>query len=124
MSGADDLARGRARSVEAARWLRLIRYQNHASAPVFSAAISTYADMLDPASTDARRLAACRSMLAGVLRQAAQERLAGEAVHAQDRPVDPYGLEWRITLQGAVLEAIARLLRDAVAAFEAAQVEG
>lgn len=121
MAGGEHLAR--ARTVAAARWLRLIRYRHHDGAPIFSAAISTYADMLDPASTDARRLAACHAMLAGLLRQLAQERLVGEAVHAQDRPVDPYGLEWRITQRGAALEVIARLLQEAIRAFEAAEAE-
>ncbi len=120
MDRVESLEHGRARTVEAARWLRLIRYRHHEGAPVFSSAIRNYADMFDPAATDARRLAACRVMLAGLLRQAAQERLAGEAIYARDRPVDPYGLEWRITPCGAVLEGIARTLEDAIAAFEAA----
>ena len=122
-TGGESLVRARARTVEAARWLRLVRYQHHAAAPVFSAAISTYADMLDPVSTDPRRLGACRSMLAGLLRQTEQERLLGEAAHVRDRPVDPYGLDWRITLRGAVLETIVGTLEDAITAYEAAGVE-
>jgi hypothetical protein len=44
-----------------------------------------------------------------VCRRVEVERLDGEAAYARQRPVDPYGLRWRTTHDGATLESIACL---------------
>ena len=103
----------------AAQWLDLLDFRAHAAAVPFSPSLSTYHDMLDPAATDAARLAACRGMHHQVRRRAEAERLEGEATHARVRPVDPYGLRWRTTRDGATLETIACLLSAAIEILEA-----
>jgi hypothetical protein len=102
-----------------AQWLDLIDFRAHAAAETFSPSMSTYHDMLDPAATDAARLAACRGMHQQVCRRVEAERLEGEAIHARQRPIDPYGLRWRTTRYGATLETIACLLSTAIKIFEA-----
>jgi hypothetical protein len=103
----------------AAQWLDLIDFRAHAAAVPFSPSMSAYHDMLDPTVTDAARLAACRGMHQQVCRRVEVERLEGEATHARFRPVDPYGLRWRTTCDGATLEAIACLLLTSIKIFEA-----
>lgn len=103
----------------AAQWLDLIDFRAHAAAEAFSPSMSTYHDMLDPAATDAARLAACRGMHQQVCRRVEVERLEGEATHARVRPVDPYGLRWRTTRHGATLETIACLPLASIKIFEA-----
>ena len=63
-----------------------------------------------------RRRSARRDLPA--IRRAEAERLDGEATHARIRPVDPYGLRWRTTPDGASLETIACLLSAAIEIFE------
>jgi len=117
------LAQARSLTRYAGQWLDLIDFRVHAEAVVFSPSMSTYDDMLDPSATDAARLAACRAMRHHVLRRADVERLDGEANHARLRPVDPYGLRWRTTPDGATLETIACLLSAAIEIFEADRAE-
>lgn len=113
------LAQARNLTRRAAQWLDLIDFRAHAAAEPFSPSMSTYHDMLDPAATDAARLAACRGMHQKVCRRVEAERLEGEAIHARQRPIDPYGLRWRTTRDGATLETIANLLSAAIEAFQA-----
>jgi hypothetical protein len=112
------LAQARSLTLYAGQWLDLIDFRAHAGAVVFSPSMSTYHDMLDPSATDAARLEACRAMRHQVRRRADVERLDGEATHARLRPVDPYGLRWRTTPDGATLETIACLLSAAIGIFE------
>ncbi|MGX0879402.1 hypothetical protein ACSSV4_004111 [Roseovarius sp. MBR-154] len=113
------LAQARALTRRAAQWLDLINFRAHAAAEPFSPSMSTYHDMLDPAATDAARLAACRGMHQQVCRRIEAERLEGEATYARQRPIDPYGLRWRIPRDGATLETIACLLSTAIESFQA-----
>ncbi|SFQ47374.1 hypothetical protein SAMN05421853_106249 [Roseivivax halotolerans] len=113
------LAKARSLTRLAAQWLDLIDFRAHAAAEAFSPSMSTYHDMLDPAATDAARLAACRGMRQKVCRRIAAERLDGEAAFARRRPIDPYGLRWRTTPDGATLETIASLLSAAIESFQA-----
>ncbi|MET4129712.1 hypothetical protein [Roseovarius sp. MBR-6] len=113
-----ELARARDLTRRAAQWLDLIDFRAHAAAETFSPSMSTYHDMLDPDATDATRLAACLGMHQQVCRRVEAERLDGEANHARQRPIDPYGLRWRITRDGATLETIARLLSAAIESFQ------
>jgi len=112
------LAQARSLTLHVGQWLDLINFRAHAGAVIFSPSMSTYHDMLDPSATDSARLAACRAMRQQVLRRAEAERLDGEATHARIRPVDPYGLRWRTTPDGASLETIACLLSAAIEIFE------
>ena len=112
-------AQAHALTRRAAQWLDLIDFRAHAAAEPFSPSMSTFHDMLDPAATDAARLAACRGMHRQVCRRVEVERLEGEASHARLRPIDPYGLRWRTTPDGATLETIACLLSAAIEAFQA-----
>ena len=112
-------AQAHALTRRAAQWLDLIDFRAHAAAETFSPSMSTYHDMLDPDATDATRLAACRGMHRQVCRRVEVERLEGEASHARLRPIDPYGLRWRTTPDGATLETIACLLSAAIEAFQA-----
>ncbi|MGX9854565.1 hypothetical protein ACR03S_03840 [Limimaricola variabilis] len=114
-------ANARLCTIRAARWLSLIRYQVRSAAPMFSAGISTYDDMLDPTSTDDRRLRACIAMRAALLRSVRLEELIAEGQWDHDIRRDPHGQEWRITPRGAVLEAIADLLDLAIADYVAAE---
>lgn len=113
------LAQARDLTRLAAQWLDLIDFRAHAAAEPFSPSMSTYHDMLDPAATDAARLAACRRMHQQVCRRVEVERLEGEATHARLRLIDPYGLRWRTTRDGATLETIARQLSTAIEALQA-----
>ena len=112
------LAQARDLTRRAAQWLDLIDFRAHAAAETFSPSMSTYHDMLDPTATDAARLSACRGMHQQVCRRVEVECLEGEATHARVRPVDPYGLRWRTTRDGATLEIVARLLSAAIKIFE------
>ena len=117
---ATTLEQARRLTRHAGQWLDLLNFRAHDAAPMFSNSMTTYCDMLDPEASDAARLSACRAMLRHVRRRLEVERLEGEAIYARNRPPDPYGLHWQITPHGATLDAIARLLSDAVAIFEAA----
>jgi hypothetical protein len=97
-----------------------MRFQMRPGAPVFSEGLSTYADMLDPASSDERREAACRRLLTAVERQATIEAWKTEDRYVQERLPDRYGVEWKTTLHGAALETVAELLSNAIQEFEAA----
>jgi hypothetical protein len=74
--------------------------------------------MLDPAATDADRLAACRAMYKSVLRRAEIEDMEGQSRRLQHRPVDPYTMHWHTTPEGAALRMIAHLLSCATVGFE------
>ena len=119
----DMLAQARDLTRRAAQWLDLIDFRAHAAAVPFSPSMSTYHDMLDPAATDAARLAACRRMHQQVCRRVEVERLEGEATYARQRTIDPYGLRWRITHDGATLETIACLLSNAIDSFQVCREE-
>ncbi|MFC4732589.1 hypothetical protein [Salipiger abyssi] len=119
----DRLLRAQEFSRRAAQWLVLIRFRAHSAAPSFSSCTSHYHVLLGAASSDAERLASCRTMLICVHRQMAVEELAAQAKFAVERPTDPYGAEWRITGRGAVLHVIADLLSEAIRAFESALAE-
>ncbi len=108
-------------AIRAACWLALIRFQVHLGAPVFGPGVTTYDDMLCPDTTDARRFAACATLLSAVRRHADQEAFVGESRWHQSRPLDPYGQAWRTTERGAVLEAIAELLKKSVATTKGAK---
>jgi hypothetical protein len=112
------LAQARGLTRRSAQWLDLIDFRAHAGAEAFPPSMSTYHDMLDPAATDAARLAACRGMRQQVCRRVESESLDGEAAYARQRPIDPYGLRWRTTHDGATLETIACLLSAAIEIFE------
>ncbi len=120
MQAGQDSALSRARDLAClvAQWLQLLGFAAHAGAPVFSPSVSHYHSMLNPDATDAARLAACRAMRECVLRRAWGEDLAGKATYAECRPVDPYGLHWRTSKEGAALWMIAQLLSAAIGLFE------
>jgi hypothetical protein len=65
----------------AAAWLSRIRYRVHGQAPVFSPAISTYHEMVDPSAPPEKRLAACRRML-----EAVQRHIVVEQIRADEQP--------------------------------------
>ncbi len=102
-----------------AQWLNLLRFTAYPGAPTFSPNLCHYHAMLDPAATDADRLASCRAMRKCVIRRMQVEELEGKSRRTQNRPVDPYGLQWRTTPDGAALWMIAHLLSHAITAFEA-----
>lgn len=95
-------------------------FLNRPGAPILSPAVTTYADMLDPASTDERRRRACAGLLPHVRRQADLERWRGEEERARGPAVNPYGREWVTTERGAALETVAEFLEAAVAVVDAA----
>jgi hypothetical protein len=103
-----------------AQWLRLISFAAFRGAPVFSPNVCHYHSMLDPVATDADRLEACRAMHECVRRRAEIEDLEGQSRQLRDRPIDPYGLHWHTTREGAALWMIAHLLSCAIRGFEAA----
>jgi hypothetical protein len=102
-----------------AQWLRIIDFAAFKGAPVFSPSVCHYHSMLDPAATDADRLAACRAMHKCVLRRADVEELEGQSRRLQYRLVDPYQMHWHTTAEGAALWMIAHLLSCAIRGFEA-----
>lgn len=103
----------------AAQWLRAISFAAFPGAPVFSSSVCHYHAMLDPAVSDADRLAACRVMHKSVVRRADVEDLEGQSKRLRERPVDPYGAHWHTTSDGAALWMIAHLLSCAIRGFEA-----
>jgi hypothetical protein len=109
----------RARALEAARWLRLIGFRAHAAAPAFGPRTATYHDMLNPDADPGRLASACRCMRPLVERQLAIEQIEANRIWSRrDALDDPYRLERRATLRGAVLADVLRLLAAAVAAYE------
>lgn len=114
------IARGRRLSTKAGQLLNLMKFQTTPGGRFFSYGLSTYDDMLDPTSSDAQRLEACRKMLCAVRRRAEYEGFVGEAKWRERRRRDPYGLELRTSRYGATLEMIADVLADAIAAFQEA----
>jgi hypothetical protein len=116
------LARGRAETLAAGRLLRLLRFQVNPSAPAFAPGISTYADMLDPASTDERRLAACYRYVDAVQEAQVVERHRAAEQERGSAMLDPYNVELRTTLRGALLEVISGHLANAVMSFMLADV--
>lgn len=116
----ENAIRGRKLSTKAGQLLNLLKFQTSPGGPFFSYGLSTYDDMLNPASSDAQRLAACCSMLRAVRRRAEYERFIGEEKWREQRSLDPYGLELRTTRHGATLDMVADVLADAVAAFQEA----
>lgn len=109
-------------SLRAARWLELLRFQPAPGGVVFSRSMTTYHDMLNTSASDARKLGACRSLLASVRRQAEMEEWKARSEIGVPRE-DLYGHEWHTTLRGAALETVAEQLDDAIAAFHAAGIE-
>ena len=125
MQSADPTRLDRARELtrHAGQWLHLLLFQSRPGAPTFSTGMCYYHAMLDPEASDADRLAACRAMEPAVQRRRLAEEFAAEAVQAHEMQLDPYRLHWKTTPRGAALWAIANLLGDAIAAFEAEQVD-
>ncbi len=112
---ADQTRRARTQALEASRWLHIIRFQAHASAPIFGPLISTYHEMVDPDADLTQLLEACRGMLKLVQRQLDNEQIKADSLwYRRDRIDDPYGLAWRTTERGAILGLIQRILADAV----------
>lgn len=105
-------------TLRAAQWLELILFRSHDAAPCFAPNVNVYEHMMDPEATDKTKLAACDTMLRSVLRRLEVEKLQGEADYKNRRPIDPFGLTWRMTQHGAVLTAIAELLSAAIAIYE------
>lgn len=116
------LARGRAETLAAGRLLRLLRFQVNPSAPIFGPGISTYDDLLDPASTDERRLATCYRYVDAVQEARIIERHRAAEQERGSAPLDPYKVELRTTLRGALLEVISGHLANAVTSFMLADV--
>lgn len=114
----------RSLAVQAARWLVLIRFQFRPGAPVFSAGISTYGEMLNPSGADDKCNAACAHLLPAVERQAVIEGWKGAEERLMRRAEDPFGLEWRTTERGAILETAAELLRAALSRYQDAGFPG
>lgn len=108
----------------AAQWLIILRFSAFRGATVFSASMCHYHAMLDPAATDAQRLAACRAMRKCVLRRAEAEDLEGKANRLQERPVDLCDAHWHTTRDGAALRMITHLLDCAIRGFEAEALVG
>ena len=113
-----DEPRARRRALEAARWLALIGFRGRPTGPAFSPRISTYHDMVAPDADLPRLLDACRRMRELVARRIVVEQIAAEEIRAgfgwSDLD-DPYGLAWRKTERGALLEIVERLLDEALA---------
>lgn len=103
----------------AAQWLVILSFSAFRGATVFSSSMCHYHAMLDPAATDAQRLASCRAMRDCVRRRAEAEDLEGKAKRLQERPVDPYDAHWHTTRDGASLWMIVHLLDCAISGFEA-----
>lgn len=99
---------------QAARWLVLARYQSRPDAPVFSAGISTYADMLDPASTDQRRCAAAASVLCSIDHVVSHDIWQYRKMAARKARVGLEHNEWQTTLRGAALETVRDMLSKAL----------
>ena len=116
------LARGRAETLAAGRLLRLLRFQVNPGAPMFSPGISTYADMLDPASTDERRLATCYRYVDAVQEAKIIERHRAAEQERGCAMLDPYNVELRTTLRGALLDVLSGYLANAVVNFMLADV--
>jgi hypothetical protein len=107
----------RDRALEAGRWLALIGFRGRPTGPIFSPRLSTYHDMFDPQSDLPRLLAACSQMRKLVGRQIVVEQIAAEELWSQKGELhDPFGLAWRKTERGALLEHVAGLLDDALEA--------
>ena len=125
MQSADPTRLRRARDLTryAGQWLHLLLFQSRPGATTFSTSMCYYHAMLDPEASDADRLAACRAMEAAVQRRRLAEEFVAEAEQAHKMQLDPYHLHWNTTPRGAALWAIANLLGDAIAAFEAEQVD-
>jgi hypothetical protein len=117
------LARGRAETLAAGRLLVLVRFQRDPAAPILSYGISTYADMLDPSATDERRLAACYRYVDPVQEAKIIERhRALEQNRSFSKPLDPYGVELKTTIKGALLDVVSGHLANAVTSFMLADV--
>jgi hypothetical protein len=125
MQSADPTGLHRARELtrHAAQWLQLLGFRSRPGAPTFSKGMCHYHHMLDPEASDADRLAACRAMGPAVQRRRLAEEFVAEAEQAHKMQLDPYHLHWKTTPRGAALWAIANLLGEAIAAFEAEQVD-
>ena len=119
----DPLTAAREKTRLAARWLNLLAFKPAPGGPSVSPSMSHYHDMLDPETTDARRLGACQALSRPVLRAIDQERMKGEEAYANARPPDPYKAIWQTTERGAALEFIGALIAHAIETFEAEGVE-
>lgn len=117
------LAEAREKTRIAARWLHVLRFTPSPGGPSVSPSLSRYHDMLDPETTDARRLAACQALSLPIRKAIDQERARGEAAYAEARAPDPYSAHWRTTERGAALEMIAALIAHAIQTFEVEGVE-
>ena len=110
-------ADGRDLSVKAAQIMSLINFQVSSGAPTFSPGLSVYDDLLDPSSSDVRRLEASQIMLKAVNRQAEHERYMAEKNWFARGYLDPYSSELRLTQRGVMLELIAEMLSNAIKDF-------
>lgn len=104
-------AKARRLTIKAGQLLRLFRFPTRPGGLHFCSSLSTYSDMLNPESTDAQRLAACKSMLHAVRRRAEYERFIGEEEWNEADHLDPYMVELRTTKSGATLDLIAEILK-------------
>lgn len=111
-----EIAAARAHALEAARWLRLVGIKAHSAASAFSPRTSTYHELFDPDVDPVRLKNACRCLLDLVERQLVVEQLEADRLWSRrDSLDDPYKLERRVTLQGAVLTDVRRMLGAALA---------
>ena len=111
-----DVQSARLLAQKAAQWLRLLRYQSHSAAPLFSTSTTCRMLLLIDEDQDEERRAACESLVASLERKALFEDLS----------TDPRSLEmyscpmediWVTSERGAAYGMIAAILRSAITGF-------
>lgn len=121
-AGCPHLKRARALTVEAARWIVLFQFTIRPGGITLDVNVTTYHELFDPAAPDEVRLIACRCMHEAAKFQAQIEAWNASRSAGMTPRRDPYGLEWRTTRRGAVLEHLAELLETAIAEYKAGGV--
>ncbi len=75
--------------------------------------------MVDPDADPVELIDACRRMQELVHRHIAAEQIEAAGLWSgKDRIDDPYGIEWRTTERGAILELVRTMLADALSAAD------